>query len=70
MEGATVSSKFQVVIPRAIREELGIKPGDRLVFFRHEGRVQLAKPMSLQRYRGIAKGADSTGYRDRTDRLP
>jgi len=68
MEGSTVSSKFQVVIPKAIREDLDLKAGDRLVFFRKDGLVHLAKPMSLRRFRGIASGADPTHYRDKGDR--
>ncbi len=70
MEGARVSSKYQVVIPKAIREALGIEPGDRIVFFRRDGVVQMVKPMTLEQFRGIARDADPTGYRDRDDRIP
>jgi len=44
---ATVSTKGQLVIPAAIREELGIEPGTRVAIHREGGRVIL-DPQSLQ----------------------
>ncbi len=41
MDSATVSSKYQVVIPRKAREVLGIKAGDKLIFDYREGAVVL-----------------------------
>lgn len=42
----TISSKGQLVLPKAIRDELGVKPGDKVVFVRRQGRIE------LQTYRG------------------
>ena len=38
---ATVSSKFQISLPKALRERLGLKPGDHLVVEEHEGNLVL-----------------------------
>ena len=37
----TVSSKGQLVLPKAIRETLGVKPGDKIVLVARQGRVEL-----------------------------
>ncbi len=37
----TVSSKGQLVLPKAVRDKLGVKPGDKIVFVEREGRVEL-----------------------------
>ena len=62
---ATVSSKGQLVIPAAIREELGIEPGTR-VAIRRVGQVLVLKPETvaaklalIKRMRGIAAGGPS-----------
>jgi AbrB family looped-hinge helix DNA binding protein len=62
---ATVSSKGQLVIPAAIREELGIEPGTR-VAIRIEGPEVILKPETLtaklamiKKMRGITAGGPS-----------
>lgn len=42
----TISSKGQLVLPKAIRDELGVQPGDKVVFLVRQGRIE------LQTYRG------------------
>ena len=37
----TISSKGQLVLPKAIRDELGVKPGDKVVFVMRQGRIEL-----------------------------
>ena len=45
MDSATVSSKFQVVIPRKARDVLGLKAGDKIIFDYRDGLVAvLARP--------------------------
>ena len=66
---ATLSSKFQISIPKAVREGQGWQAGQELVFIR-KGKGVLVMPVpDRERLRGIAKGADTTDYRDRTDRF-
>ncbi len=37
----TVSSKGQLVLPKAVRDKLGVKPGDKILFVARQGRVEL-----------------------------
>lgn len=59
MDTVLVSQKFQVVIPRAIREALGIKPGQRLQGFRYGDRVGLVPVRPLAQARAFLAGLDS-----------
>ncbi|HLE20235.1 MAG TPA: AbrB/MazE/SpoVT family DNA-binding domain-containing protein [Vicinamibacteria bacterium] len=68
MATVTVSPKYQVVIPREIRESLGLKPGEKFQVFEFEGRIELVPVKDLKKMRGFLKGIDSTVPRDE-DRL-
>ena len=56
METVRVSPKFQVVIPKKIREELDLKPGEELQIYLFEKSLRLQRPRSIKDLRGIAKG--------------
>jgi AbrB family looped-hinge helix DNA binding protein len=56
MERVKVSPKFQVVIPRKVREELELKPGQELQIYILDGAIRLHPPRSIKELRGIAKG--------------
>jgi AbrB family looped-hinge helix DNA binding protein len=65
---ATLSSKFQISIPKAIREEAQWSAGQEFVFI-PKGKGVLVMPVpELSDLAGIAKGARKEGYRDRKDR--
>jgi len=65
---ATLSSKFQISIPRSVLEEQRWKAGQEFVFI-PKGKGVLVVPVpDLQQLAGIAKGAREKGYRDRKDR--
>ena len=64
MTMVTVSPKFQVVIPKTIREALGIKPGARLHAIHYRGRVELVLVRSPKEARGFLRGIDTTVPRD------
>jgi len=66
---AVISPKFQIVIPKEIRERLGLKPGQRVALIEREGHVTMVPQRPLSELRGILKGADTSGYRDETDRF-
>jgi AbrB family looped-hinge helix DNA binding protein len=56
MESA-ITSKGQATIPKAIRDHLRLKPGDRVKFFLHaDGSVALLPKLPISALRGIAKG--------------
>ena len=65
---ATLSSKFQISIPKALRERKNWKPGQEFAFLPTEGGIMLVPVPTFQELRGIAKGANTEGYRDRNDR--
>lgn len=65
---ATLSSKFQISIPKAVREAQGWEAGQEFVFIPKGGGVMLVPVPTLDELRGIATRADPTGYRDRRDR--
>jgi len=65
---ATLSSKFQISIPKAVRDEVHWEAGQEFVFI-PKGRGVLVMPVpKLGDLAGIAKGARKEGYRDRKDR--
>ncbi|MFC5343011.1 AbrB/MazE/SpoVT family DNA-binding domain-containing protein [Brevundimonas staleyi] len=66
---ATLSSKFQISIPKAVRDELGWKAGQSFVFVPKGKGVTLVPVPTLAELRGMARGADTADYRDRNDRF-
>ena len=65
MDTVTVSPKFQVVIPLAIREALQLSPGEKLRVLRYGDRVELIPVKRMQALRGFARGMDTAIRRDR-----
>ena len=63
-----MSSKFQISIPKSVREEQHWQAGQEFVFI-PKGKGVLVMPVpELADLAGIAKGANKAGYRDRADR--
>jgi AbrB family looped-hinge helix DNA binding protein len=56
MDTIKVSPKFQVVIPKKIREALELKPGEELQIFLLDKSIRIHRPRSIKELRGIAKG--------------
>lgn len=69
MTSVTLSSKFQLAIPKAIREEMGLEAGQKLAIIPKGDTIVLAPVRPLEAMRGALKGADPSGYRDRNERL-
>lgn len=69
MNTATLSSKFQVCIPKEIREQLHLKAGQKLVFIAKGNTLHLVPVRSLAEVRGILGGVNTEDYRDRKDRV-
>lgn len=65
---ATLSSKFQISIPKQVREALHWVAGQEFVFIPKGEGVLLPVP-ELEALKGIARGANKGGYRDRKDRF-
>jgi AbrB family looped-hinge helix DNA binding protein len=64
MENVTVSTKYQVVIPKRVRERLGIKPGQKVHMIPYMGRIELIPVRDLEEGRGFLAGIDTTVERD------
>lgn len=59
MKQVTVSSKFQVVIPREVRESMDIQPGTRVQVLQYENRIELIPLRDLKSLRGFITGIDT-----------
>jgi AbrB family looped-hinge helix DNA binding protein len=64
MTSVSVSPKFQVVIPKEIREALHLVAGQRMEVRLTEGKVEFVPEKSILSYRGRWPGVDSTVVRD------
>jgi AbrB family looped-hinge helix DNA binding protein len=64
MRQVTVSSKFQVVIPREVRESMDIQPGTRVQVLQYENRIELIPLKEPKSLRGFIKGIDTEVPRD------
>ena len=64
MNEVVVSPKFQIVIPRHLREAMDIQPGARLQVLRHENRIELILIKKPQDFRGFLKGIETTVERE------
>ena len=64
MDTVTVSPKYQVVIPRAIRESLKIKPGQKIRFIVSKDTISLVPVRPIEEMRGFARGIDTTVERE------
>ena len=68
MGTVTISPKFQVVIPKAIREELGLLPGQKVQAIVYGERIELIPVRPIREMRGFLKGIETTIDRE-ADRL-
>ncbi|MBA2691232.1 MAG: AbrB/MazE/SpoVT family DNA-binding domain-containing protein [Rubrobacter sp.] len=59
METVKVSPKYQVVIPKAVRESAGITPGQEVAVFNYRGRIEVVPMRSVREMRGFLRGMDS-----------
>ena len=65
---ATLSSKFQISIPKEVREAQAWKPGQEFVFIPKGPGVLVVPVPKVEELTGIARGARNLDYRDRKDR--
>jgi len=60
----TVSSKYQVVIPKAVRDRLKIRPGQKVEAFALGGWIELVPIRPIEEMRGFLRGMDPDFERD------
>ncbi len=69
METVTLSRKYQLVLPRTVREQLRLQPGMKLIVLA-KGRVIFLVPgRPMRAFRGAARGATYRDLREKKDRL-
>jgi AbrB family looped-hinge helix DNA binding protein len=68
METLTISPKFQVVIPKGIRETLKLSPGQKVQAIAYQDRIELIPVRPLKKMRGFLKGIDTNVPREQ-DRM-
>ncbi len=56
METVTISSSFQVLIPRQVRESMGLRPGTKLQVLQYDNRIELIPLVDVRSLRGFLKG--------------
>ena len=64
MQTVTVSPKFQVVIPRDVRENLQLRPGQKMQVIEYEGRIEFIPERNIKEMRGFLKGINTELERD------
>jgi AbrB family looped-hinge helix DNA binding protein len=69
MEAVTISSKYQVVIPREIREQFDLKPGQKVVFLPHKKTLRVIIVPPIEEAEGFLEGIDTNIDREEEDRV-
>lgn len=64
METVTVSPKFQIVIPKIVREKLKIKPGQKLQVLQFGNKIEFIPVRDVKELRGFLKGIDTNMERE------
>ena len=69
MAETTLSSKYQLVIPKDIREETGLKSGEKIIILVKDGIINLIPKHLLAKMKGYLKGMDIANIREEAERL-
>jgi AbrB family looped-hinge helix DNA binding protein len=67
MQAVTVSSKYQVVIPKEIREQFGLKPGSKVVFIPYKQTLRVVVVPPIEQARGMFPETGTEGLREEED---
>jgi len=68
MSLVTVSPKFQIVIPKEVRDSLGVQPGEQFEVIQYDGRIEYISVKPIKAMRGFLKGMNTNISRE-NDRL-
>ena len=69
MATTTISPKFQIVIPKEVRDKLRLTPRQRLQVLEKGGVITLVPEVPLKSLRGLLKGMSKNDLREKKDRL-
>jgi AbrB family looped-hinge helix DNA binding protein len=67
MEAVTISSKYQVVIPREVRKQFNLKPGQKIMFIPYNGTLRVVIVPPIKKARGMLKGMNTENIREEAD---
>ena len=67
MDTVTISSKYQVVIPRSVRKQFDLKPGQKIMFIPYNGTLRVVIVPPIKKTRGMLKGMDTRDIREEVD---
>ena len=68
MNTVTISSKYQVVIPRSIRDQFNLKPGQKILFVPYNDTLRVVIVPPIEDAQGMFKGIDTDTQREKEDR--
>ncbi len=68
MQSVTVSPKYQVVIPKTVRESMNLRPGQKMQVVEYAGRIELIPERDIKELRGFLKGMN-TRFKREKDRV-
>lgn len=68
MNTVTISSKYQVVIPRSIREQFDLKPGKKIMFIPYNETLRVVIVPPIEQAQGMFEGIDTDPQREKEDR--
>jgi AbrB family looped-hinge helix DNA binding protein len=69
MDTVTISSKYQIVIPRSIREKWKVKPGQKVRLIVYGNHLEVVPVRDIKEARGFLKGMSSDIQREEEDRV-
>jgi AbrB family looped-hinge helix DNA binding protein len=64
MTEVTVSPKYQIVIPKEIRESMGIVSGQKVQIISYQGRIEVIPLKAMKEMKGFLKGIDTNVARE------
>ena len=64
MQTVTISPKFQIVVPKEIRDAMHLKPGEKLQVFLYQNRLEFVPVKDIKKMRGFLKGINTEIERD------
>lgn len=65
MQSVTISPKYQVVIPRSVRESLHLSPGQKMQVVEYNDRIELIPEKNIKELRGFVKGINTDFSREK-----
>lgn len=68
MNTVKISSKYQIVIPRSIRERFNLKPGQRIMFIPYKETLRVVIVPPIEEAEGMFEGISTDPHREKEDR--